>query len=478
MTGRPVPANPNKEFEVLLMWRTSAATALLLACLTGCLVSRARAYEPQQVPTFLAAVAEVNITPAVGVPLVGPGGPSTGVADELFARVLVLSDGTAPVVIVTSDLVGVSIPYAEAVGAAIEKKTGIPPGRVMFNCSHTHSGPGASLPEGDDANSHEKSYGHLVLEKVVAATADCVTRLEPARLRAGREAVQIGFNRRMPRGNDITMAPNPHGSVVPWVDVLGVYRKDGTRIAILFSYAAHPVVIHSASTLISADYPGYAVAHLRRMLGGGDAESGQMLFAQGCGGNINAFPLKGGVEACSRTGLVLAQAVTRVSLEDVPPAPIRAASRTVHLPLQAAPPAEECERLLAESPDDQRLVELLQISKANKARTMPYPIRGFAFGKALCMLSLPHESFCDYQLWADGESPYTHTLVFGYTGGVHAYVATARAYRMGLLGGYEASPRRSGLNSQYRTPPQPVAEQIIKGGITEIWRSLAQSPAL
>ena len=460
------------------MWRTSAATPLLLACLTACLVSRALAHEPQQVSTFLAAAAEVNITPAIGVRLVGPGSASTGVADELFARVLVLSDGTAPVVIVTSDLVGVGISYAEAVGEAIEKKTGIPPGRVMFNCSHTHSGPGASLPEGDDANSQEKSYGHLVLEKVVAATADCVTRLEPARLRAGREAVQIGFNRRMPRANDITMAPNPHGSVVPWVDVLGVYRKDGTRIAILFSYAAHPVVIHSASTLISADFPGYAVAHLRRMLGGGDADSGLMLFAQGCGGNINAFPLKGGLEACSRTGLVLAQAVTRVSLEDVPPAPIRAASRTVHLPLQAAPPVEECERLLAESPDDQRLVELLQISKANKARTMPYPIRGFAFGKALCMLSLPHESFCDYQLWADGESPYAHTLVFGYTGGVHAYVATARAYRMGLLGGYEASPRRSGLNSQYRTPPQPVAEQIIKGGITEIWRSLAQSPAL
>ena len=106
---------------------------------------------------------------------------------------------------------------------------------------------------------------------------------------------------------------------------------------------------------------------------------------------------------------------------------------------------------------------------------MPYPIRGFALGNTLCILSLPHESFCDYQLWADEESPYRDTFVFGYTGGVHAYVATARAYRMGLLGGYEASPRRSGLNSRYRTPPQPVAEQIIKGGITEIWRSLAQS---
>ncbi len=452
------------------MWRILISCQYALALFATVLVYPMRADEPS-VATFWAAAAEVNITPQIGIPLVGPGSASTGVADELFARILVLSDGHQSVVIVTSDLVGVGIPYAEAVGAAIEKKTGIPAGRVMFNCSHTHSGPGASLPEDDT----EASYGREVFGKVVAATVDCVSRLEPARLRAGREAVQIGFNRRMPRGDGITMAPNPHGSVVPWVDVLGVYRKDGTRIAILFSYAAHPVVIHSASTLISADYPGYAVAHLRRMLGGGDAESGLLLFAQGCGGNINAFPLKGGLEACSRTGLVLAQAVTRVSLEDVPPAPIRDASLTVQLPLQKPPPVAECKRLLAADPDDQRLVELLQLAKENKPRTMPYPIRGFALGNTLCILSLPHESFCDYQLWADGESPYRDTFVFGYTGGVHAYVATARAYRMGLLGGYEASPRRSGLNSQYRTPPQPVAEQIIKGGITEIWRSLAQS---
>lgn len=101
------------------------------------------------VATFRAAAAEVYITPEVGVRLVGPGGASTGVADELFARILVLSDGSAPVVIVTSDLVGVKIPYAEAVGRAIQKKTGIRAERVMFNCSHTHNGPGASLPEDD-----------------------------------------------------------------------------------------------------------------------------------------------------------------------------------------------------------------------------------------------------------------------------------------------------------------------------------------
>ena len=108
--------------------RRTGKSAILLAFLTVGLVCRALAEEPQQVPTFLAAAAEVNITPAIGVRLVGPGSASTGVADELFARILVLSDGHKPVVIITTDLVGVGIPYAEAVARRSRKKRASLPG--------------------------------------------------------------------------------------------------------------------------------------------------------------------------------------------------------------------------------------------------------------------------------------------------------------------------------------------------------------
>ena len=62
------------------------------------------------------------------------------------------------------------------------------------------------------------------------------------------------------------MAPNPEGSVVPWVDVLGAYDEKGQIIAVLFSHAAHPVIVHWSSEEIGADYPGYAVEHLRNFL--------------------------------------------------------------------------------------------------------------------------------------------------------------------------------------------------------------------
>jgi hypothetical protein len=55
------------------------------------------------------------------------------------------------------------------------------------------------------------------------------------------------------------MAPNPHGVVLPWVDVLSFEDPEGRPVAVLFNHAAHPVIVHAASTLITADYPGFAV---------------------------------------------------------------------------------------------------------------------------------------------------------------------------------------------------------------------------
>ncbi len=103
------------------------------------------------------------------------------------------------------------------------------------------------------------------------------------------------------------MAPNPRGTVLPWVDVLAIEQTDGKLVAVLFCHAAHPVIVHAASTLISADYPGFAVKTLQKLHG----REAVYLFAQGCGGNINAFPLQGGIDAAIAAGRDLGQAVSR-----------------------------------------------------------------------------------------------------------------------------------------------------------------------
>ena len=121
-------------------------------------------------------------------------------------------------------------------------------------------------------------------------------------------------------------------------------------------------------------------------------------------------------------------------------------------------------QLIAEFPDDERYVALLGIAKSGEKRTLPFPMSAFAVGDALCFLSFPHELFAEYQLFADAHSPFGHTFVFGYTNGSEVYVATQRAYELGLRGGYEAGPRNHALSGPYRLALEPFVEGMIQGG--------------
>src|SRR5262249_62373779 len=90
-----------------------------------------------------AGVGRAEITPPVGTPLGGygnaliPGRPATGTHDPLFAKALVLDDGTTRVAIVATDLIGTN-PEITRRGAA---RTGFPPARLPLSASHTPSRP-------------------------------------------------------------------------------------------------------------------------------------------------------------------------------------------------------------------------------------------------------------------------------------------------------------------------------------------------
>jgi neutral ceramidase len=87
--------------------------------------------------------AKVNITPPLGIPLIGSyGKPSDDILDELYAKALVLNDGNNTLVIVSCDLL--YTPMEEIAGPArkiIIEKTGIPEQNILICATHTHSGP-------------------------------------------------------------------------------------------------------------------------------------------------------------------------------------------------------------------------------------------------------------------------------------------------------------------------------------------------
>jgi len=94
------------------------------------------------------------------------------------------------------------------------------------------------------------------------------------------------------------------------------------------------------------------------------------------------------------------------------------------------------------------------------------------FGDEWCLVAMPHEMFCQYELWIDETAPFEHTMAFAYTNGYQDYIATDEALRMGPMGGYEAStlPNWGGqVWSPHCGPPAVGCEEIIKDNIASLW---------
>ncbi|MDE0637487.1 MAG: hypothetical protein OXI43_16750 [Candidatus Poribacteria bacterium] len=403
---------------------------------------------------LMASASETNITAIKDKP---------EIYAELYARALVLSDGETQLAIVTADYGQFPLQYNTRLLNAIHQVTSIPTEHIVINCSHTHNAPGV---DGRWITEESEEWLPTCLAELVKNAVDA---LEPATLRVGRAPVQVGYNRRLMNDEGyITMAPNPEGAVVPWVDVFGAYDANGQIIAVLFSHAAHPVIVHWSSEEIGADFPGYAVEHLRNFL---ELKSESvLLFAQGCAANINGYPLRGGFSACDVAGFSLAFATHQAlkTAKEIPAAPLKARSVLVNLPFQDPPSVEECKQLIHQFPDDERYVALLEVAKSGEKRTLPFPMSAFAVGDALCFLSVAHELFAEYQLFVDETSPFSHTFVFGYTNGSEVYIATKKDYELGLRSGYEAGPRNHALSGPYRLALLPSVEKHIHTEITDL----------
>ena len=475
--------------------------------------------EEKKAKKILSGVGEVAITPPAGVPLLGCIQRSTGVHDNLYARALVLSDGTERVVIVCLDLIGLNFGLGDELREAIYRHTGI--SHILLNCSHTHSAPFTipwSVLGWRTFSRESKAWRGELVRKVTQMVRRAAGHVSESVLRVGRAPLQIGFNRRFPTKQGIIMKAYREGTVVPWVDVL---RVDGTNrrpLAVLFSHAAHPVIIHGASRLISADFPAYAVRRVQQHFG----DKTLALFAQACGGNINGEPLRGGFGAAERAGSKLGEAAIEAARRSKPLPPSALTIMTVKsaLPIRDFPPlkevgsatrAAEAELLRTygslEPTDDQLwdLQDRLPVAKESRAggaendvqpseeqawwrqdtvlclrdlidkakRAAKKPVRfevtALSVGKEWCLLAMTHELFAEYQLWFDRAAPFRHKMVLAYTNGCETYVPTDQAFREG---GYEAASfpnDGAATRYPYRLALQPGIEKQIKDLTKKVW---------
>ena len=426
-----------------------------------------------------AGAAQRDITPPIGIKRHHRGRvafESIGVHDPLFARCLYLEDTQgSSVAVICIDLIDAPFDVCDQLREEILEKTGIKNSLIAF--SHAHSavklGPRATSPS--DMNSKWNYSAHDAILEIVKEAKE---QVQPVSLRAGRAPAQVGFNRRLinEETGHVFMGVNREGPVVPWVNVLVADSKEtGKPLAVLFEHAAHPVIVPRTSQLTGADFPGAAVKRIREELG----EDVVALFGQGCGGNINGYPLRSTHEKADNQGRKLGEAVLR-AMEESDPIQSQTFSvkyaRTM-LPSHALPSEELWQEMAAKSKNDESRMKQLKKIRDFMDRGAQPPARRFdayavMIGQEWCLVTMPHEMFCQYELWIDKNAPFKHTMTFAYTNGYEGYVAVDEAWRMGPKGGYEAAslPNWIGqVRTEHFGPPAVGSEKIIKDTVASLW---------
>ncbi|MDD3927760.1 MAG: neutral/alkaline non-lysosomal ceramidase N-terminal domain-containing protein [bacterium] len=381
-------------------------------------------------PELLVGYGEKTITPPLGVELTGYGyylnRKAETVMDDLKARVLFIRQDGNDVILISCDLLGMTVEYADAVRAEISSRYGMHRQNILLACAHTHTGPAVqSLPGlGETDSDYISRLPADIIEAVKSAESD-LTTAEASCCRAEVEA--ICFNRR-------NMSPEPVDPVLRSV----IFKRANEKIY-LVNYACHPVTL-GPSNSVSADWPGALIAAL-------EDNGHRGIFFQGFCGDID--PLcnlsrwgSGKKEAMDAYGRMLCRGLGKAekSAEVLLAPVVKAAERRLTLRL-TIPSREEMEMdkqfWLQQSTGftgsaDKRFVEewaMCAEENYDRLQETPYltdvPVQAVSIG-AIKMLCLPGEVFCNYGLRLHEEQPSLITI--GYANGNIGYLPTTDAY--------------------------------------------------
>ena len=379
--------------------------------------------------TFTVGTAAAVITPPVGTPMEGYSARrdvSQGVHDDLYARALVLDDGTSAVALVSCDLVGVDRRLVSDARQRASEATGLRPNHILIAATHTHAGPAGLRRDVDEA------LLDVTARHIAGAVASAYRRRRPAVLKVGTARVDsVSQNRR-----------HPEWPIDSSLTVLLLDDPDPLQppIAAVINFACHATVLFHTNLLISADYPGSAVRTAERVFPGLG-----VLFLNGACGNVNPAWVSQEFAEADRVGTVVGAAAARLIAELRPLGPgqrahnirwdehtekavtagdlveevrLRVGSRHVDLPMKTFLSPEEYEATLREldgqmaaldstSGRDERRRLMSQLTRLRTERTVASRMAGqkdrmlhpelmaISLGSDLALLGLPGEFFVE-----------------------------------------------------------------------------------
>jgi hypothetical protein len=435
-------------------------------------------------PQLFAGTGRCDITPAPGTPQGGWGAQihQRGIGADMpfYSTALVLESGEDRVAIVEADAIGFDREWTDRILAAIIELTGFPRDRIRFPCSHTHSGPNtfrlATISEGLDM---VVSYLDSLPRRIASAVWQAQQNLKPVRVAAGKGSCDINVNRRFraPDGS-MVVGRNWQGPANHTVGVLRFDDLEETPFATLLHYACHGTTMGWQTQLFTPDFPGPAREVVERELGG------RCLFLQGATANLT--PRRGFTGDCRvyrKLGTILGLEAARVAwnietlkreerflgiqpsgasialYDDVPVESgsqrLRAVQRAIHLPAKKFRPPDELEaeaaalraemnRLRSDGTQDQIRASTAKATqagwRAEYSRNyygqdkIPWELMAIVIEPGIALVSVPGEPFMETAVAIAAQSPFTHTLLSGYSNGGFGYIPTRQAF---AEGGYE-----------------------------------------
>lgn len=223
------------------------------------------------------------------------------VSDPLYARSLVLDDGSESIVVCVVDSCMLPTDVCDAIKLIVTERTGIPLDHILISATHTHSAPSTMamcLGTGKD-----EEYTKFLIPKVAQGIAAAWEKRKPAR--AGWTSVEASdfthcrrwinrsdktatdpFGDRTVRammhpGYENPKATGPAGPIDPELSIFSVVSAENDKpIAALTNFSMH---YYGAGNAFSADYFGEMAKGIESKLG----EGAVAIVSQGTSGDLH-----------------------------------------------------------------------------------------------------------------------------------------------------------------------------------------------
>ena len=446
----------------------------------------AKASQPETTGTGLrAGVARRCITPATPGYIAGDvldDEPAViDVHQDLYAQTLCLDCGTSRLAFITVDVCKVSRDMLHRVRRGLAERLGLGPAEIMIAASHTHSAP-HTIESDAVPGQFDDSFARQAADGMVESAVAASERLRPACLRYATGRSDLGVSKRLVTPWGVLMRANPAGAYDPEVGVLVVESHDAGPVAVVCTYASHPIG-HLRSEL-SSDLSGVLRGWLE------DAYPGCMGFhALGCAGDVSPrsrwdgtgyeignphtgagrrtsseMENKRQMEAAGKALAEIAGGVVSSGAGERFTGPITATLETLELPLQPPPDCEQLEAALSLPLNHKHRgwAELMLArlrAGGSLPRSNPYPIQVWRAGDAFCLVGLGGEPLCELGMLIKRRLAPLPCLTLGHVNEYKGYIPTRRAT---LEGGYDGP--ESFYNTLLPAPHAPEIEDLIIDG--------------